>query len=944
MSEVKKTKSKSQNIFSLSEKKLFIKGARVHNLKNVDVELPKNQLVVVTGVSGSGKSSLTIDTLFAEGQRRYVESLSSYARQFLIRMDKPDVDYIKGLSPAIAIEQKVSTRSSRSTVGSLTELYDYLRLLFARLGKTYSPVSGEEVTKHEVRDVVDFIFKLDEDAKVYIYYHEKVKGSMNEQLQLLLQKGFTRISWEENIVKIEEMLSKPALHGKGVTEIKVLVDRLVIKPNDEELAARVADSVQTAFNEGQHECMLEYTLPPSHAKPKTKSFSNKFEADGLQFELPSPNFFNFNNPYGACKTCEGFGTVMGLDPDLIFPDKELSVFEGVIAPWRGEKMSEWAEPLIKKGILFDFPIHRAYKDLSNEERELLWTGNKYFAGLNEFFRYLEEKSYKIQYRVMLSRYRGRTTCPDCKGSRIRPDAQYVKIAGKNISELVLMPIKQLHAFFNELKFTAGEKKVADRILQEINSRLQTMMDVGLGYLTLNRLSNTLSGGETQRINLTRTIGSNLTSSLYILDEPSIGLHQHDTDRLIRVLKNLRDLGNTVVIVEHDEDIMKASDHILDMGPEAGIHGGEVMFNGPSKEITQHDTLTAKYLKGDLEIEYSTIRRKPTNWLNITGAQQHNLKNVDVKIPLNALTVVSGVSGSGKTTLIKKIFYPLLLQQFDGGGEKPGLHREFFGDKRQITGVEMIDQNPLGRSSRSNPVTYVKAYDEIRDLFAKQQLSKIRGYQPREFSFNIEGGRCETCKGEGEVVVEMQFLADVHLKCEECNGKKFKEEILEVQYKGKNIYDVLELSIDEAINFFSEQHALVLKLLPLQKVGLGYVKLGQSSSTLSGGEAQRVKLASFLNKGAAPNPILFIFDEPTTGLHFHDIKKLIDSFNQLIEAGHSVVVIEHNMDVIKCADWLVDLGPEGGDEGGYLLYQGAPEGILKVKNSYTAKYLQPKLVS
>jgi excinuclease ABC subunit A len=943
MTEVKKSKSKSQNNFSVSEKKLFIKGARVHNLKNVDVELPKNKLIVVTGVSGSGKSSLTIDTLFAEGQRRYVESLSSYARQFLTRMDKPDVDYIKGLSPAIAIEQKVSTRTTRSTVGSLTELYDYLRLLFARVGKTYSPVSGEEVTKHEVRDVVDFIFKMEEGAKVFLYFKEPVKKNLQDQLQLLLQKGFTRIKLNDETVKVEDVLADATALKKKVSGVLVLVDRLVVKKADEDLMSRVADSAQTAFSEGHSECIVEFSNSTDSAILKSKPFSNKFEADGISFELPSPNFFNFNNPYGACKTCEGFGTVMGIDPDLIFPDKELSVYEGAVAPWRGEKMSEWAEPLLKKGIMFDFPIHRAYKDLSDSEKKLLWTGNKYFAGLNDFFKYLEEKSYKIQYRVMLSRYRGRTTCPDCKGSRIRPDAQYVKIAAKNISELVLMPIKELHKFFATVKFNASDQKISSRILQEVNTRLQTMMDVGLGYLSLNRLSNTLSGGETQRINLTRTIGSNLTSSLYILDEPSIGLHQHDTERLIRVLKSLRDLGNTVVIVEHDEDIMKSCDHILDMGPEAGIFGGEVMYNGPANEIEKHDTLTSKYLRGDLEIPFSKIRRKPANWIHINGASQHNLKNIDVKIPLNALTVVTGVSGSGKTTLIKKLFYPIMLQQFEGGGEKPGSYREMTGDYKKVTGVEMIDQNPLGRSSRSNPVTYVKAYDEIRDLFSKQQLSKIRGYLPKDFSFNVEGGRCEACKGEGEVVVEMQFLADVHLKCEECNGKKFKEETLEVQYKGKNIYEILELSIDEAIDFFREQHALVLKLAPLQKVGLGYVKLGQSSSTLSGGEAQRVKLASFLNKGSAPNPILFIFDEPTTGLHFHDIKKLVDSFNQLIEAGHSVVVIEHNMDVIKCADWLIDLGPDGGDEGGFLLYQGEPEGILKIENSYTAQYLKPKLV-
>lgn len=932
MSEDKKISFKVPNI---SPQKIFIKGARVHNLKNVDVELPKNKFIVITGVSGSGKSSLTIDTLYAEGQRRYVESLSSYARQFLTRMDKPDVDYIKGLAPAIAIEQKVSTRTTRSTVGSLTELYDYLRLLFARIGKTYSPISGEEVAKHEVRDVVDFIFKLPEGEKVFIFCEEKLSKGFGEELKLLLQKGFTRIQLDGEIAVIEDLLENKEVLKSKQKVVRVLIDRLIVKHHDEDLQSRAGDSVQTAFNEGHGECVLAYGN-------KEKTFNNKFEADGISFEEPNPNFFNFNNPYGACKTCEGFGTVMGLDEDLIFPDKELSVYEGCIAPWKGEKMSEWAEPLIKKGVLFDFPIHRAYKDLSDEEKQLLWDGNRYFEGLNAFFSYLEEKSYKIQYRVMLSRFRGKTTCPDCKGSRIRKDAQHVKINGKNIGELLLLPIKDLHGFFSTLQLTSSDKKIAERIMLEVKSRLQTMMDVGLGYLSLNRLSNTLSGGETQRINLTRSIGSNLTSSLYILDEPSIGLHQRDTARLIRVLKNLRDLGNTVIVVEHDEDIMKQSDHLVDMGPEAGVFGGEVMFNDASKNIYQGNTLTSKYLTGELEIPFSKKRRQPANWIELRGASQHNLKSVDIKIPLQALTVVSGVSGSGKTTLIKKILYPAILRRFDGSGEKPGSYRELTGDLRQISAIEMIDQNPLGRSSRSNPVTYVKAYDGIRDLYAHLQLSKIRGYQAKDFSFNVEGGRCETCKGEGEVVVEMQFLADVHLRCEECNGKKFKEEILEVQYRGKNIYDILELTVDEAILFFEQMTGIVNQILPLQKVGLGYVKLGQSSSTLSGGEAQRVKLASFLTKGAATHPVLFIFDEPTTGLHFHDIHKLVSSFNQLIEAGHTVLVIEHNMDVIKCADWLIDLGPDGGDEGGRLVFQGEPEGILKVKNSYTAEYLKEKL--
>jgi excinuclease ABC subunit A len=953
--QVSKGKSDFQ-IKKQSDTKIIIKGARVHNLKNIDLELPKNQFIVFTGVSGSGKSSLSIDTLYAEGQRRYVESLTSYARQFLSRMDKPDVDYIKGLCPAIAIEQKVSTRTTRSTVGSLTEIYDYLRLLFARIGHTYSPVSGQLVSKHEVVDVVDYIFGLPEGEKVFIYYEAISKGKLNEELKLLLQKGFTRVKWLGETAKIEDLIDKPEVVKSKDKSIKVLVDRVIVK-NEEELKSRVADSVLTAFNEGGNECFVENHLSQTLSKgeglkplsPLGKAgegmivFNNKFEADGMSFEVPSQNLFNFNNPYGACKTCEGFGSVVGIDDDLVVPDKTLSLYEGAVAPWRGEKMSEWLEPLIKKGIFFDFPIHRAYKDLTAEEKKLLWTGNEHFEGLTYFFKYLEEKSYKIQYRVMLSRYRGKTTCPDCRGSRIRKDALYVKVAGKDIGELMMMPIKDLYTFFKELKFSPEDKKISDRIILEINSRLQTMMDVGLGYLMLNRLSNTLSGGETQRINLTRSIGSNLTSSMYILDEPSIGLHQRDTERLITVLKNLRDLGNTVIVVEHDEDIMKACDHIVDMGPEAGINGGEVIYNGPAKDITKDKhSLTAKYLNGELKIDYPKIRRQTINALYIIGANQHNLKDVDVKVPLNCLTVVTGVSGSGKTTLIKKILYPALLRQFDGGGEKPGSFKELRGDLKKISGVEMIDQNPLGRSSRSNPVTYVKAYDAIRELFARQQLSKLRGYTAGTFSFNIEGGRCETCKGDGEVVIEMQFLADVHLRCEVCNGRKFKEDVLEVQYKDKNIFEILELSIDEAMEFFSEQNDIISKIAPLRNVGLGYVKLGQSSSTLSGGEAQRVKLASFLTRGNATQPLLFIFDEPTTGLHFHDINKLMSSFYQLIDAGHTVVVIEHNMDVIKCADWIIDLGPDGGDEGGHLVYQGTPEGLLKVKESHTAHYLKEKL--
>ncbi|MCS6818656.1 MAG: excinuclease ABC subunit UvrA, partial [Chitinophagales bacterium] len=854
----------------------------------------------------------------------------------------------------IAIEQMVSTGTNRSTVGSLTEIYDYLRLLFARVGRTYSPVSGAEVTKHEVGDVVDFIFSLPEGEKVLICFSAQTKKTAEEELRILLQKGFTRIIWEGNIHRIEDALSTKYIPNNTGVEFQVLVDRIVVHSDDEDLKSRVADSVQTAFNEGGGECMVV-------VGEQQKKFNDRFEADGITFETPSPNFFNFNNPYGACKTCEGFGTIIGIDEDLVFPDKSLSVYEGAIAPWRGEKMREWLQPLLEKGILFDFPIHRPYCYLTEEEKKLLWTGNDYFYGLNYFFKYLEEKSYKIQYRVLLSRYKGRTTCPDCGGSRIRKDALFVKLRLKpvngasfskngtdkhdyvNIADLLLMPVKQLQQVLQRFELTPQEEKVATRILAEIINRVNTLVEVGLGYLTLNRLSNTLSGGETQRINLTRSIGSNLTASMYILDEPSIGLHQHDTANLIRVLKKLRDLGNTVIVVEHDEDIMRQSDYIIDMGPEAGINGGQVVGAGTPQQIIQNEqSLTAKYLNGKLEIPVPTIRRKASEFIEIQGAAHHNLKNIDVKIPLKAFTVVTGVSGSGKTTLIKTILYPALLQHFNLPTVKPGTHRLITGNLKSIQGVEMIDQNPLGRSTRSNPVTYIGAYDSIRDLYSRQPLSKTRGFTPGTFSFNIPGGRCEECKGEGEVIVEMQFLADVHLRCEACNGKKFKDEVLEVTYNGKNIFDVLEMTVNEALDFFNEHKEICTSLEPLREVGLGYVKLGQSSSTLSGGEAQRLKLATFIGKGSSRKSILFIFDEPTTGLHFHDIHKLLHAFNKLIEAGHTILVIEHNMDVIKCADWLIDLGPTGGDEGGHLLYQGPPEGLTKVASSLTGKYLKPKL--
>lgn len=918
------------------EEKIFIKGARVHNLKNVDLAFPKNQLVVFTGVSGSGKSSLCIDTLFAEGQRRYVESLSSYARQFLNRMDKPDVDYIDGLCPAIAVEQKVSTGTTRSTVGTLTEIYDYLRLLFARIGVTYSPVSGKQVTKHEVSDVVDFAMGLEEGSKVVISFPQIIRGEIEDELKLLVQKGFTRLLKEGKPIEIESVMDDPSLLG-DLDKLQVLVDRVVIKSDDQDLPVRIADSVQTAFFESHGDCNIEVLGDQLY------HFSNRFELDGMSFEEPSPQLFNFNNPYGACDTCEGFGSVIGIDEDLVIPNRNLSIFDGAIAPWKGEKMSAWSDKLVQNAYKFDFPVHRAIKDLTEDEYQLLWDGNEFFRGLNEFFRYLEEKSYKIQYRVMFARYRGKTTCHDCRGTRLRSDTAYVKIGGKNIQDLLLASIKDNKAFFDSLELDVHDEKIARRILLEINTRLQFMMDVGLGYLSLNRMSNTLSGGETQRINLTRSLGSNLSNSMYILDEPSVGLHPRDTHRLLKVLKRLRDLGNSVLVVEHDEDIMLESDRIVDMGPLAGRFGGEVIFNGtPSEIMDDENSLTGKYLSEKMKIEVPEHRRKGGNHIALKGVSQFNLKDIDVKVPLNTLTVVTGPSGSGKTTLIRKVLYPALKRHIEGYGEKPGIFREMTGDLNRIRQIEMVDQNPLGRSSRSNPVTYVKAYDAIRDLFSKQPLAKTRGYKPKVFSFNVDGGRCDACKGEGETVVEMQFLADVRLPCDVCKGKRFKEEILEVTYQGKNIFDVLEMSVEQAVEFFEGHRDILDKLKPLYDVGLGYVRLGQSSNSLSGGEAQRVKLASFLSKGKSPDPILFIFDEPTSGLHFHDIRKLLFAFDALIEIGHTVVVIEHHMDVIKCADWVIDLGPDGGKNGGNLLYQGVPEGLIEIEESPTARFLKEKM--
>ncbi len=939
------TKVKEKNTRQASpgpQDAIIIRGARVHNLKNINVDIPRNKLVVVTGVSGSGKSSLTIDTLFAEGQRRYAESLSAYARQFMARMNKPDVDYIKGLCPAIAIEQKVITRTPRSTVGSMTEMYDYLRLLFARVGKTFSPVSGKEVKKDDVQDVINAIIELAKGDKVLMLvpFKQHKNRKAEEELNILLQKGFSRLYINKEVVRIEDLLAlSPAELKKkfsaagSKSPAYLLIDRLVVKDFDEDDRHRIADSVSTAFYEGEGEMYIEVN------ENKLNHFSNKFELDGIHFEEPVPNLFSSNNPFGACSTCEGFGQVLGIDADLVIPDKRLSVYEGAVAPWKGEKLGWWKEQFIKASKKFDFPIHKPIIDLTKEQYKILWEGNQHAHGINDFFDEVERNLYKVQYRVLLSRYRGRTDCPDCKGYRLRKEALYVKISGKHIGELCEIPVVDLAAWFSGLSLNAFDLQVAKRILIEINNRLNTLLDVGLGYLTLNRLANSLSGGESQRIQLTRSLGSNLTNSLYILDEPSIGLHARDTQRLIHVLKQLRDLGNTVVVVEHDEMMMREADHIIDMGPLASHLGGEVVAAGNYDELISNEkSLTGKYLKGELKIEVPATTRKWNRSITVEGARQHNLKDINVEFPLNVLCVVSGVSGSGKTTLVKQVLYPALQKLKGEFADKVGMHKSITGDAGYISQIELVDQNPIGKSSRSNPVTYIKAYDEIRDLFSKQPLSKMRGFQPKFFSFNVDGGRCDTCKGEGEQVVEMQFLADVHLTCEVCGGKRFKEEILEVTYRDKNIYQVLEMSVDESLEFFKDEKDIVNKIKPLSNVGLGYIKLGQSSDTLSGGEAQRVKLASFLGKGKGQGHILFIFDEPTTGLHFHDIKKLLNSFNALIEQGHSIIVIEHNTDVIKSADWVIDLGPEAGDGGGHLVYAGVPKGLKKVKDSYTGKFI------
>ena len=917
------------------KKNIIIKGAQVHNLKNVDVAIPRNKLVVITGLSGSGKSSLAFDTLYAEGQRRYVESLSSYARQFLGRLDKPKVEYIKGIAPAIAIEQKVNTTNARSTVGTSTEIYDYIKLLFARIGRTYSPVSGREVKKNTVTDVVSDVKKLELDSKWLLLapIHLEEGRKLEDKLKVLLQQGFARILVNNEMVRLDDL---PDSLDKN--EILLIVDRIVVK-EEEEFYNRLADAVQTAFFEGKGICFLQELN-----SDKKYSYSNNFELDGITFLEPNVHLFSFNNPYGACPVCEGYGNIIGIDAELVVPNTTLSVFENAIFPWRGESMSYYRDELVNKAYKFDFPIHKPFFQLSEEQKELIWNGNEYFQGLHAFFKELEAKNYKIQNRVMLSRYRGKTKCYSCKGKRLRVEASYVKINSKTVSDLVDLPIKHLVTFFQNIELDVYEKQIAKRLLLEINNRLSFLTEVGLDYLTLNRNSATLSGGESQRINLATSLGSSLVGSMYILDEPSIGLHPKDTERLIKVLLSLRDLGNTVIVVEHDEDIMKAADMIIDIGPEAGTLGGNLVAQGSYQEILKSTSLTAKYLNGDLEISVPKKRRSFKNHIEIKGARENNLQNIDVTFPLDVLTVITGVSGSGKSTLVKKILFPAMQKKLENVGEKAGQFTEMTGSFSQIKHIEYVDQNPIGRSSRSNPVTYIKAYDDIRELYAKEKLSKIRGYQAKHFSFNVDGGRCETCKGEGSINVEMVFMADVQLPCETCNGKRFKKEVLEVAFEGKNIHDILTMTVDDAISFFSthKQAKIIQKIQPLQDVGLGYVQLGQSSSTLSGGEAQRIKLASFLVKGATKEKALFVFDEPTTGLHFHDIKKLLKSFDALIEKGHSIIVIEHNLDLIKCADWVIDLGPEGGENGGKLLAVGTPEEIVKNKKSITGTYLKAAL--
>ena len=932
-------------------KNILIKGARMHNLKNIDVEIKRNKLTVVTGVSGSGKSSLVFDTLYAEGQRRYVESLSAYARQFLGKMNKPDVDYIHGISPSIAIEQKVNIRNPRSTVATTSEIYDYLKLLFSRIGVTISPVSGKIVKRHTVEDVVNYILTLEVDEKIFLLVEIKsIEKEFKIPLETFLQNGFSRLVVENETMLIEDYLSQKIKQEKR--KIYLLIDRFSVQIENEDFQNRISDSIQTAFYEGHGEIIIQ-TINENKKDAEKIYFNNRFELDQITFEEPTVNFFSFNNPYGACKTCQGFGSVIGIDEDLVVPNTGKSIFDDAIACWRGEHMGEWKNQFILHCRKNDFPIHKSYSELTSKQKDFLWHGNKVWVGLDGFFKELEKQTYKIQYRVMLARYRGKTICQTCKGTRLRHDTNYVKLIDeskknkknyKSLSEILLMNISESTDYFNELILSEYHQKIAKRILLEIKSRLSFLKNVGLGYLSLNRLSNSLSGGETQRLNLATSLGSSLVGSLYILDEPSIGLHPRDTETLISVLKTLRDIGNTVVVVEHDEEIMKTCDEIIDIGPLAGVNGGQKIAVGSIDEIKKNaNSLTAKYLNGIEKIELPKKRKKWTNCIELKGANQHNLKNIDVKFPLHNLTVVTGVSGSGKTTLVKKILYHALQKQLGNySGEKTGSYNSLEGDFKSITQVEMIDQNPIGKSSRSNPITYLKGYDSIRELYASQSMSKSRNYRPQHFSFNVDGGRCETCQGEGEVTIEMQFMADIHLTCEDCKGARFKEDVLEVKYRDKHISDVLNLSVDESLLFFENEPSISNKIKPLADVGLGYIQLGQSSNSLSGGEAQRVKLASFISKRNASEHILFIFDEPTTGLHFNDIKKLLTSFNALIDQGHSILVIEHNMDVAKCADWIIDLGPEAGEKGGNLVFEGFPEDLVKVKNSFTAKFLKSKL--
>lgn len=924
------------------EKHIEIKGARVHNLKNLSVQIPHKKLTVITGLSGSGKSSLAFDTLYAEGQRRYIESLSSYARQFLGKLDKPEVDYIKGISPAIAIEQKVTSSNPRSTVGTSTEIYNYLKILFARVGKTYSPISGEEVKKHNVGDVINFLERnIGKRAMILAPIIGFKKYGIERQLQLLKEQGYARILQDLETIDLDDAITNPKKINDNAL---LLLDRVKIKFETEEDRGRLTDSVSLAFSEGSGICQI-YLADDKNLV----SFSNLFELDGIEFQEPNEHFFTFNNPFGACKTCEGFGSVIGIDPDLVIANKALSIYDGAIVPWKGETMGEYLNQLIYNANKFNFPIHRPINELTKEQEQLLWKGNKYFMGLNDFFKFIESQSYKIQYRVMLSRYRGKTECPDCKGTRLRKDANYVKVNGLTITDIVLMPISDVLNFFKSLDLNDFDRQIANRILPEITNRLQFLCEVGLSYLTLNRQSNSLSGGESQRINLATSLGSSLVGSMYILDEPSIGLHPKDTNQLIEVLKKLRDIGNTVIVVEHEEEMMRAADNLIDIGPKAGVYGGEVVFSGDYDNlIHSENSLTAQYLTNKVSIEIPKRRRKSNEYIKISGACQNNLKNIDIRFPLFNLICVTGVSGSGKSTIVKDILYPAVQKHLEQISGSQGKFKSIQGSLKQIKAVEFIDQNPIGKSSRSNPVTYVKAFDEIRDLFSKQPLAKQRGYKPGFFSFNVDGGRCEVCEGEGNITVGMQFMADIHLKCDACEGKRYKAETLEVNYRGKNIADILAMDIDTALTFFNEgetrlEQKIAAKIQPLFDVGLGYVQLGQSSSTLSGGEAQRIKLASFLSKGENAPSTLFIFDEPTTGLHFHDIDKLIIAFNRLVDAGHSIIVIEHNTDVIKCADWVIDVGPEGGDKGGNIVFEGTPEDLIKEEKNHTARFLKEKFV-